>query len=83
MDISNTPTLFGGETIVADAPVAPRGPSSRPAPSRVVLRALRAVRVRVGLALADLRRGRFLLRATELLRRWGAEEWEKFSARKI
>lgn len=35
MDISNTPTLLGGETIVADAPVAPRAPSSRPAPSRV------------------------------------------------
>ena len=35
MDISNTPTLLGGETIVADASAPPRGPSSRPAPSRV------------------------------------------------
>jgi protein kinase-like protein len=35
MDMSNTPTLLGGETIVAETTPAPRAPSSRPSPSRV------------------------------------------------
>jgi hypothetical protein len=33
MDMSNTPTLLGGETIVAETTVAPRAPSSRTTPS--------------------------------------------------
>jgi hypothetical protein len=34
MDMSNTPTLLGGETIVAETPAPPRAPSSRPSPAR-------------------------------------------------
>lgn len=36
MDMSNTPTLMGGETVLGDPPAPPpHAPSSRPSPSRV------------------------------------------------
>jgi protein kinase-like protein len=35
MDMSNTPTLLGGDTVLANPPAPPRAPSSRPSPSRV------------------------------------------------
>jgi hypothetical protein len=34
MDMSNTPTILGGETIVAETPAPPRAPSSRPTSNR-------------------------------------------------